>query len=73
MVNAEFSRIYRFVKLLVNEGFLAVIPLKMLVRTPVHCHLRDRLRTPFCSLKMICTHAFPTYYVSNVVTALKKQ
>ena len=24
MVNAEFSRIYRFVKLLVNEGFLAV-------------------------------------------------
>ena len=25
MVNAEFSRIYRFVKLLVNEGFLAVI------------------------------------------------
>ena len=25
MVNAEFSRIYRFVKLLVNEGFLAVL------------------------------------------------
>ena len=25
MVNAEFSTIYRFVKLLVNEGFLAVI------------------------------------------------
>ena len=25
MVNAEFSRIYRFVKLLLNEGFLAVI------------------------------------------------
>ena len=25
MVNAEFSRIYRFVKLLVNEGFLAVV------------------------------------------------
>ena len=24
MVNAEFSRIYRSVKLLVNEGFLAV-------------------------------------------------
>ena len=24
MVNAEFSRIYHFVKLLVNEGFLAV-------------------------------------------------
>ena len=24
MVNAEFSRIYCFVKLLVNEGFLAV-------------------------------------------------
>ena len=24
MVNAEFSRIYRFVKLLVNEDFLAV-------------------------------------------------
>ena len=45
----------------------------MLVRTPQHCHLRDRLRTPFCSLKMICTQAFPTYYVSNVVTALKKQ
>ena len=28
MVNAEFSRIYRFVKLLVNEGLLAVeVPL----------------------------------------------
>lgn len=25
MVNAEFSKIYRFVKLLVNEGFLAVV------------------------------------------------
>ena len=25
MVNAEFSRIYRFVKLLLNEGFLTVI------------------------------------------------
>ena len=29
MVNAEFSRIYRFVKLLVNEGFLAVPAFKI--------------------------------------------
>ena len=28
MVNAEFSRIYRFVKLTVNEGFLAVFLVK---------------------------------------------
>ena len=27
MVNAEFSRIYGFVKLLVNEGFLAMVVL----------------------------------------------
>ena len=29
MANAEFSRIYRFVKLLVNEGFLAVVVLEI--------------------------------------------
>ena len=29
MVNAEFSRIYRFVKLLVNEGFLAVVIIRL--------------------------------------------
>ena len=29
MVIAEFSRIYRFVKLLVNEGFLALVVLEI--------------------------------------------
>ena len=42
MVNAEFSRIYRFVKLLVNEGFLAVM-LRHVALTAKTTHARPKV------------------------------
>ena len=45
MVNAEFSRIYRFVKLLVNEGFLAVYIINW--RDATQFDSEDHYRTGF--------------------------
>ena len=62
MVNAEFSRIYRFVKLLVNEGFLAVyisstdvtqlsLTLKMTTAQVLETSVTDTPRYSLCSVR----------------------
>ena len=50
MVNAEFSRIYRFVKLLVNEGFLAVVA-TLLSSWPAASV--QKKNTTFCPIKLL--------------------
>ena len=52
MVNAEFSRIYRFVKLLVNEGFLAVnLPRLQQTKSP---HQNQRVYCLTCRGGFLC-------------------
>ena len=47
MVNAEFSRIYRFVKLLVNEGFLAVMHVASAIDMMwLRCQLARQVNVP---------------------------